>query len=116
MGVISLRSVTLKRPYYIDKEKVRFRRPQDWLKSDVKRRYSMWPEDEREILQACDRFIAYMRDHPPRVTGWLSKKKDLKRMLKVKREIEERELARQQKYIRSRAELSKPWSVGDPMR
>jgi len=83
-----MKTIILKRPYYIDKEKVRFRRPQDWLKDDGKKKYSMWPRDEREILWACDKYIAYMRDHPPHVTGWLSRGIDKKRMLKIKHEIE----------------------------
>ncbi len=93
-----MKRIPLKHPYYINKDLVRYRRPQDWAKQGGVRAYSAWPPDEREICRKCDAYIAEMREHPPRVLGWLSRGIDKDRMLKVKREIERRENGRRIKH------------------
>ena len=94
-----MKKIPLKHKYRPDRDKIHFRRPFDWTKTDVKRKYSMWPPEEREICWACDRFIAHIRDNPPHVTGWLSRGIDKARMLKIKRDIERREGERQKQYF-----------------
>ncbi len=52
------------------------------------RRYSMWPEDEREICRSCDKIIQELQGKPIHMLGWLRGGVDTERMVRLKAQYE----------------------------
>ncbi len=56
-----------------------------WVTPRV-RRYAKWPG--ADIMRKCDRYMKWVHKNPPHVTGWLKGGVAVRRMQKIKRQIE----------------------------